>query len=153
MNTGLWWNGTHAYFIQACKSVTYLQPMNLKLIRALSALLDAGKKHGFYFNVSAERQSSMFVSSTCLAFCTVFLVYYVFLWIGNGILFLPQLIVIINSFLIRLCCLHVRPYLPFYILSPINIFQISDRICRIQMKLSQQLLVVCCLILGLIAFS
>lgn len=71
--------------------VLCLEPMNLKLIRASSTCppLDAGKKHGFYFNVSGERHSSMFVSSKCLAFCAVFLIYYVFLWIGNGILFLP----------------------------------------------------------------
>lgn len=51
---------------------------------------------------------------------------------------------IINSSLIPLWWLHVRPYLPLNTLSPINIFQISDTICRIQMKQPQQLLALCC---------
>lgn len=71
-----------------------------------------------------------------------------FYGLGMAFCFYPQHIVIINSSLILLCWLHVRPYLPLNTLSPINIFQISDTICRIQMKLCQELPALCCLILG-----
>lgn len=91
----------------------------------------------FDFGVSAERHSALFSPSKCLASAAISLIYYVFPWIGGGIFcFHPQHVAIINSSLIPLCWLHVRPYLPLNTLSPINIFQISDTICGIQMKLS-----------------
>lgn len=109
-------------------------------MRALSTcpLLDAGGGRAFFdFGVSAERHSDVFSPSKCLASAAISLIYYVFPWIGGGIFcFHPQHVAIINSSLIPLCWLHVRPYLPLNTLSPINIFQISDTICGIQMKLS-----------------
>lgn len=96
-----------------------------------------GGRAFFDFGVSAERHSVVFSPSKCLASAAISLIYYVFPWIGGGIFcFHPQHVAIINSSLIPLCWLHVRPYLPLNTLSPISIFQISDTICGIQMRLS-----------------
>lgn len=94
----------------------------------------------FDLNASAERHSSIFVRANVLHLLLSFSSIMYFCGLRIAACFLPQHIVIINSFIILLCWLHVKPYLSFNTLFPINIFQIYDTICRIRMKQSQQLL-------------
>lgn len=147
MNIGSWWN-------RALKLISY-KPSNQRHAGATLARLGICNKWGLCQHVHCWMQeSSVFWSqrvsrkalrhicpSKCLAFIAIFSITY-FYGLRMAFCFHPQHIVIINSSLILLCWLHVRPYLPLNTLSPINIFQISDTICRIQMKMPQQLPVV-----------
>lgn len=159
MNIGLWWNG-------ALKLISY-KPSNQRQTGAMLAGLGICNKwelcqhvHCWMqensviaFNTSAERHSSIFVQANVLHLLLSFSSIMYFCGLRMAACFHPQHIVIINSFLILLCWLHVKPYLPLNTLFPINIFQISDIICRIQMKQSQQLLALSCLGSERIAFS
>lgn len=114
-------------------------------MRALSTclLLDAGKRC-LFISVYQLKTSLTYIQyiyfyflSKCLAFTAQLsqLLCVSMDWEKDSV-FTPQHTGIINSSLMLLCWLHVRPYLPLNTWSQINIFQISDTISGTHVKLS-----------------
>lgn len=115
-------------------------------MRALSTclLLDAGKRC-LYVSVYQLKTSHdictiyiyLYFLSKSLAFTALLsqLLCVSMDWEKDSV-FTPQQTGEMNSSLMLLCRLHVRPYLPLNTWSQINIFQISDTISRTHVKLS-----------------
>ena len=131
MNIGLWWNG-------ALELISY-KPSNQRHAGTMLAGLGICNKWGLCQHVHCGMQGKQcqrvspkalqhICPSKCLVFSAIFFIYYACVWIEDGILFSPSAYCI-NSCLISLCRPRVRPYLPLSTLSPVDVFQISDRIC------------------------